>query len=439
MSDRRNVLKLLLGGGAAALTAGAQSPLQLKFGPKSARAGIPGRTLIKVFMRGGADGMNLFPPYGDGEYYNVRPNIAVAPPGGGADRAINLNGFFGMHPQLQPLMEIWNNGDMALMPAAHMEGTGRSHFDNQRWIEQGRVGVSNTGYLGRYVDLNAPVGDIQAIVAGRTSTTTSLRASRPITAVRRGSDFEIEDSLWCEGNNCSTNNYYSLLERLWGETPENASPVEAAAYENGLNTALRLGIFQSLDDNYQPTAGGLDYSNSSFGDALRLTAQLLKADVGLEVVAMDWNISWDTHSNQLPNGVSHDNSGFGYHERMNRGANDMLTFYRDISGLRDDVAMVLGTEFGRTVRENGSRGTDHGRAAAWFAIGGRVNGGVQGAWPGLAEQNLHERRFLDFSLEYRDIMSEAMTVFLGAPASQLPTVFPGRNFTAPGIFNGTGT
>ena len=436
MNSRRNALKLLLGGGAACL-AGAESPLQLQFAPPSARAQTSGRTLIKVFMRGGADGLNLFPPFADNEYYNLRPNLAVAPPNGGdPDSAIGLTNFFGMHPALAPLQEIWDAGDLGVAPATHRTDMSRSHFDNQRWIELGFLGLSGNGYIGRYLEQNTSAVPFQALAAGRQSVPTSMRGPVPVTAVRRETDFAVRDNLWCEGSNCATNNYHAMLNRLYNAAPENASPMERLAYESGRDMADKLGIFEGFAGDYTPDAGGLDYTGDNFGSGLRVAAQLIKADLGLEVVTLDWNIGWDTHSGQLPNGTTHGNLNFGYHNRMNQGATNILAFYRDISQFRNNVAMVFGSEFGRTARQNGSRGTDHGHAAAWFAVGGAVNGGFHGDWPGLTEQQLHRGRFLEQAVDYRDLMGEAMAKFLGAPQSQLSTIFPDHSFSDRGVFSG---
>ncbi len=439
MTTRRNALKLMLGGAASTAALG-QSPLQLQFATPSARAAIPGRTLIKVFQRGGADGVNLFPPYGENEYYTIRPNIAVAPPNGGdANSALRLTNFFGMHPAMAPLMEIWDNGDMAVIPAAHFEGASRSHFDNQAWIESGIRGFTASGYLGRYLEQNPPAGLVQALVAGRSSATASMRGTVPVTAVRDQNSFSVEDSLWCRGADCDGDDYHSVLRRLTSAFPSDASALERLAYGNGAVMSDTLDVFQSVDPDALPDAGGLDYSNSNFGRGLRVIANLIKADVGLEVAATDWNIGWDTHSNQLPNGTSHGDLNFGFHGRMNTGASDILTFYRDISAVRNDVTMVIGTEFGRTSRENGSRGTDHGHAAAWMAIGGRVNGGIIGAWPGLQEQQLHNGRFLEQTVNYKDIVSEGLVRLLGTPESQLATIFPDHQVTDLGLFAGAGS
>lgn len=436
MTSRRNALKILLGGGAA-VAAGAEAPFQLKFSPPGASAATPGKTLIKVLMRGGADGLNLFPPYTDNNYYNLRPDLAVPPPNGSdSSSAIRLTNTFGAHPALAPVQEIWEDGNLAIIPATHFEGASRSHFDNQRWLELGFIGNGPSGYFGRYLEQNPPAGLFQALVSGRSSTTTSMRGSVPVTAIRDRRGFVIEDNLWCEGADCSTNNYHAMLRRLFDEVPENASPVEQLAIENGRNMSDRLALFESLADDYVPDAGGLDYSNSAFGDALRITAQLIKAGVGLEVVAIDWNVGWDTHSNQLPGGTSHGDLNFRFHSRINDGASDMLTFYRDLSAMRNDVLTVYGTEFGRTAEQNGSRGTDHGYASAWWAIGGNVNGGFHGAFPGLSEQQLNRGRFLEFSTDYRDIISEAMVSFLGTPEGQLSQIFPNHQVSNLGIFGG---
>ena len=432
MSTRRNMLKLMLGGAAACVGA-SESPLSLRFRMPQARAAGNGKTLIKVFLRGGADGLNLFPPYAENRYYSLRPNIAVAPPNGSdSNAALHLTNHFGLHPALAPLKEIWDAGHMALMPATHLEGAKRSHFDNQAWFERGFIGTGFDGYFARYLRENRQSVPFQAMAAGTNTTQASLVGAGPVTAIRQISDFSIKDYLWCSGENCSENGYHQMLNRLYAENPVAASAIEALAYENGRDLADKLILIASLNENYTPSAGGLEYSGSELGNGLATTAQLLKADVGLEVVAINWSIGWDTHSNQLPNGTSHGNMSHPYHNKINDGANNILTFYRDIAEKRGDVMMIFGTEFGRTAKENGSRGTDHGNASAWFAIGGGLNSGVHGEWPGLDEGKLHHDRYLSQSIDYRDIMSEAIVRVLGAPEAQLSTIFP--NFT-PTNFN----
>lgn len=187
--------------------------------------------------------------------------------------------------------------------------------------------------------------------------------------------------------------------------------------------------------DYTASAGGLDYSTSSLGKGLRLTAQLLKAGVPLTVASLDWNIGWDTHANQIAEGTDRfiDQSK-SYHSRMLQGATDFLCFWRDMSELRDDVLLIAGTEFGRTVYENGSFGTDHGQGSTWFAYGGPARSVMAPDVVNLADENLHSNRYVPNVVDYRDLIGEIMIRHMGVQESLLGTIFPTHSFNNYGLF-----
>ena len=212
--------------------------------------------------------------------------------------------------------------------------------------------------------------------------------------------------------------------------------LEASVRDNQIVMVESIAKVQEAGMNYTTNAGGLEYSNSDLGRGLRLAAQLLKGGIPLEVAALDWNIGWDTHSNQISGGADRfTNQNFRYHSRMRQGATDFLTFYRDISEIIDDVVVLVGTEFGRTVIENGTQGTDHGRGSTWFAFGGPTVGGVGPDITTLDRSALYQTRFTPIRTEYKDLVSEIMIRHMNMPERLVSTIFPSHSFTNHNLFN----
>lgn len=418
---------------AAASMAGIAGAPQFSFGQVAG-----GKTFVKVFMRGGADGLHLFPAVGDLEYYNHRPNLAI-PPNDPLDENTALDigdSYRGMNPNLEPLMEIFGDGRLMIAPSTAMDDGGRSHFDNQRWIGKGVRDNSVDGYLNRYMQEIAGVEHpLRGAVLGKASISTDIQGAITVPAVLDRNGFDLRNADFCTGDGCSDNQLTEMMREI-ASHEVNQPGIESEVRDNQTIMIDSIAEVQAAGADYIVDADGLDYSNTDLGRGLRLVAQLLKAGVPLEVAALDWNIGWDTHSNQLPlnlDGAFADQS-LTYHQRMRQGATDFLTFYRDIEDLRDNVVVLTGTEFGRTVIENGARGTDHGKGSSWFAFGGPTLGGVAPDITSLAREELDATRYVPTRTEYRDLVAEIMVRHMGMNMNLVNSVLPGHQWTDHGLF-----
>lgn len=420
---------------AAASMAGVAGAPQFSFGQSAG-----GKTFIKVFMRGGADGLHLFPAVGDIEYYNHRPNLAIGTPlDSDNNTAINIgDSYRAMNPNLEPLMEIFGDGRLMIAPSTAMDDGGRSHFDNQRWIGKGARNNTIDGYLNRYMQENAGVDHpLRGAVLGKTSSSTDIQGAIPVPVVQRSGNFDLENRNFCSGAGCADNQLTDMMREIASHEIDQPG-LEAEVRDNQLVMLDSIAEVQASGVNYTVEADpGLNYSGSSLGRGLRLCAQLLKAGVPLEVAALDWNIGWDTHSNQLPANMNGQfgNQNVRYHQRIREGATDFKVFYQDISTIIDNVVVLVGTEFGRTVIENGTRGTDHGKGSSWFAFGGPTRGGVGPDITSLARDQLFQNRFVPTRTEYRDLVAEIMVRHMSMPEALVTRVLPGHNFTNHGLFN----
>ncbi len=416
----------------AASAAGAAGAPRFAFGQAAG-----GKTLIKVFMRGGADGLHLMPCFGDILYYQYRPKIAIEPPNGSdSNSAIDLgDSRRGLNPNLEPLMEIWGDGRLTLSPCTALDEGNRSHFDCQRWIGTGAKNDFIDGYLNRYLQSGTSNSDALAgLVAGKTSISTEIRGDIIVPAISSGESFELESPRFCQGSGCADNQLTELIRSIASHEVDQPG-VEGNIKDNQLILVDSLDRVKSASDGYVTNAGGLEYSNSSLGRGLKLVAQLLKAGIPLEVAALDWNIGWDTHKNQTASGSAHVSSqAFTYHLKMREGATDFVTFYRDIASVIDDVVVVCGSEFGRTVLENGSRGTDHGHGGVWFSFGGPSTSQIAQDVNTLDIEDLGFGNKLPTVVNYRDMVGELMVRHLGMPQNLVSTVFPGHAFNDIGLY-----
>ena len=420
---------------AAASMAGIAGAPQFSFGQAAG-----GKTFVKVFMRGGADGLHLFPAVGDMEYYNHRPNLAIRPPlDSDNNTAIDLgDSYRAMNPNLEPLMEIFDAGRLMVAPSTAMDDGGRSHFDNQRWIGTGARDSIVDGYLNRYMQVNPVMAGMErhplrGAVLGKNGVSHDLRGNIVVPAIRDGEGFDLQNDDFCSGNGCSDNQLTDIMREISSHSVVEES-TEAEVRANQMVMLESIAEVQAAGANYTPETGGIEYSETDLGRGLRLVVQLLKADIPLEVASLDWNIGWDTHNNQLPDGQDFASLDVRYHERMRQGANDFVAFYRDISTHLDNVVVLVGTEFGRTVIENGSRGTDHGKGSSWFAFGGPTLGGVGPDITSLARDQLFSNRFVPTVTEYRDLVAEIMVRHMNMDQGLVQTVLPGHNFTNHGLF-----
>ncbi len=372
--------------------------------PKAAK----GKVLVCLFQRGAADALNMVVPFGDAEYYRLRPNIGIARPtrGAGPAGALDLDGFFGLHPALAPLHALYSRGLLAPIHAVGSPSSTRSHFDAQDYMESGTPDVKGTrdGWLNRYL---ATCGTCEAghpepfrAVAMTPQTPRILQGPSPAVAMTSIDAFTVR----------SAGGVTERLEALY--RTGSADLVHSTGAET-FDAVKRLR--EANPSRYTP-ANGAEYPRSEFGQRLRQVAQLIKSDVGLEIAFADIG-GWDTHVNQ----------GAAAGQLANRftdfGAS-ISAFVTDLGDRMDDVLVLTMSEFGRMARQNGNGGTDHGHAGAMFAIGGGVAGGrVHGKWPGLAREQLYEGRDLALTTDFRTVFSEAVTKHLGA--NETAGLFPG--------------
>jgi uncharacterized protein (DUF1501 family) len=371
------------------------------------------KILITIFQRGAMDGLNAVVPYGEEEYYKLRPTIAVPRPKEGESNAvagpataIDLDGFFGLHPGLSAFKPVYDAGQLAIIHSVGSPDSTRSHFDAQDYMESGTPGVKSTsdGWLNRYLQANT---DPQATpfrgVAMGANLPRTMQGVAPSIAMTNIRDFGIR------GANLGPA-VQGGFEAMYEQT------VNDALRNTGRETFEAVKMLNKANPNQYQPAAGVTYPRGQFGDRLRQVAQLIKADLGLEVAFTDIG-GWDTHANQ---GSSQGQLA----NRLIEFSQGITALYADLRDRAEDVVIMTMTEFGRTAKENGNRGTDHGHASVMFVLGGGVKGGkVYGKWPGLKVDQLNERRDLALTTDFRDVFAELAKNHLGA--SKLDKIFPG--------------
>lgn len=407
--------------GALALVTMGLSPSFLRrtaFGLELPRA-AKGKVLICLFQRGAADALNVVVPFGDAEYFRLRPNIAIPRPArsAGENGSIDLDGFFGLHPALSPLAPLWKRGILAPIHAVGSPSATRSHFDAQDYMESGTPDVKGTrdGWLNRYLatcdtcEAGAAKSPFRA-VAMTPQTPRILQGPSPAVAMNSLDAFTVR----------SAGGMVERLEALY--RTGSADLVHATGAETF--DAVKM-LREANPQRYQPEHGA-EYPRSEFGQRLRQIAQLIKAGVGLEVAFADVG-GWDTHVNQ--GGATGQLAN-----RLGDFARSIAALVTDLGDRMDDVVILTMSEFGRMARQNGNGGTDHGHAGSMFAIGGSVRGGrVLGRWPGLAREQLYEGRDLALTTDFRTVFGEVVRTHLGAPSAA--PLFPGfANAGSVGLF-----
>ncbi len=365
------------------------------------------KTLIAIFQRGAVDGLNMVVPHGERDYYSLRPTLAVPQPkAGNADAALDLDKFFGLHPSLVSLKPLWDAKRLAIVDAVGSPDNTRSHFDAQDYMESATPGVKSTrdGWLNRYLQ-NSPATNASPFraVSMTQNMPRTMQGRAPAVAINSLSDFTIRA----------------------GTSSASVQGGFESIYDDGANDVLKgtgketfeaVNYLKQVNPTQYKAENGAQYPRTAFGNSLLQISQLIKSDVGLEVAFTEMG-GWDTHSNQgnsrgqLANLLA----------QFGAGLNALAT---DLGKRMDDVVILTMSEFGRTVRENGTRGTDHGHANAMFLIGNSVRGGkVYGEWPGLSNGKLYEGRDLAMTTDFRDVFAEVAVKHLGS--SNLQKVFPG--------------
>src|SRR5215204_3336728 len=345
------------------------------------------KILICIFQRGAVDGLNMVVPFGDSEYYNLRSGIAVPKPEK-TDGAVNLDGYFGLHPSLKPFETLWKNRQLAVVHSAGSPDNTRSHFDAQDYMESGTPGNKSTrdGWLNRAVQsLSEKDASPFRAVSMTQSLPRALYGKAPSVAMTSLSDFAIKAGLY-------TQDFKGGFEGLYQENAKDSLG------ETGKETFEAVNFLKTANPaQYKPENGAL-YPNSQLGRSLMQIAQLIKAGVGLEVAFTEAN-GWDTHVNE--------GGSRGQLANLLRDFSaSIAAFGTDLGTKMDDVVLLTMSEFGRTARENGSRGTDHGHGNAMLVLGNSVKGGkVYGDWKGLKDDQLNEGRDLAVTTDFRDVFA----------------------------------
>jgi uncharacterized protein (DUF1501 family) len=387
-----------------------------------AAGGARRKVLITVFQRGAVDGLNMVVPFGERAYYGARPSIAIAEPGAGRpDSALDLDGFFGLHPRMASLKPLWDSRQMAIVHACGSPDTTRSHFDAQDYMESGTPGVKSTedGWLNRYLKARqkeeAAKDTPFRAVALTSQLPRTLQGTAPALAMQRIEQFGIRG-----GGGAGAAATGASFEEQY------TAAADRALNRTGKDAFDAMRMLKSADPaKYQPENGAV-YPRSGYGEALRQIAQLVKADVGLEVAFAESG-QWDHHVNE--GGATGQIAN-----RLDDFARGLSALAADLGPRMEDVIVLTMSEFGRAVAENGNRGTDHGHGNAMFAIGGGVRGGkVYGKWPGLAPEQRFEGRDLAVTTDFRDVFGEIVVRHLGV--KDAGTIFPGYAIK-PGNFPG---
>jgi uncharacterized protein (DUF1501 family) len=352
------------------------------------------RTLVVVFLRGGADGLNMVAPLQDDGYYNARPRIAI-----GRNKAVSLDGFYGLNPLLKDLAPAYHDGILAIVHAAGSEDNTRSHFEAQDLMEHG--GLAGGGWLGRFLRTQGEAAGPLAAVAVGKAVPESLRGAPAATVFQSLDDFAL-------GNDSVR--LITSLGRLYGMETD----LLGTAGQHTLEAVRRIESLRA--STYQP-ANNATYATDDFSQGLRQIARLIKARVGLEAASLDLK-GWDSHFGQAT----------VMDPLMSRLAGGLATFYRDLGAEMKTVTVVAMTEFGRRVEENSAFGTDHGRGSVMFVMGGGIKGGsVLGQWPGLTKEVLEGPGDLPVVTNYRNVLAPILARH-GAGAA-LDRIFPGFSLT----------
>ncbi len=397
--SRRVFLK---GAGLAAVGLGlGPSPLMVR-AAEAARAGA--KVLVEVFLRGGCDGLNMCVPFGDPEYYALRGGIAIP-----RASVLNLDGYFGLHPSLAALKPLYDDGRLALVPAAGHYGLTRSHFDAQDFMDTGTPGdkSTTTGWLDRSI-ARVPGSAITEAVAFATQLPRAYLGPEPVLVARTLTSFDLRARSWRDEAE-------RLLRAMY-------APSRTAAGRVGQETFAALETLLRTPEILAPPANGAVYPNAGIGGSLRQAAQLIKAGLGTRSIYVNVPGAFDTHSNQA----------FNNDLEFTRIGQSLAAFAADLGPLLDDVVVLVTTEFGRTAAVNGSAGTDHGTVYCMMLLGGGVRGGrIHGQWPGLSRTQLHQGRDLAVGTDFRAVFAEVARAQLGI--ADAGALFPGFAGAPPGI------
>jgi uncharacterized protein (DUF1501 family) len=385
----------------------------------AADPGIVNKRLVVIFQRGAADGLNIVVPHGEAAYYAMRPTINIP-----KKSLIELDGFFGLHPAMASFEPLWKQKYLAIVHASGSPDPTRSHFDAQDFMESGTPGIKATddGWLNRALrELPDPSAKNQFVkdqfakdqlakdpsafraIALGPSLPRILSGREPAVALNNITDFSIGGKT---PNVPIANSFEAMYE----------NSVDTVMHGTGQETFDAVKMLKSVDPSKYTPAAGADYPKGRFSDSLKQLAQMIKANLGVQVAFADIG-GWDHHVNEGSTQGQIANV-------LGDFSQSIAAFWADLGSVAEDTVVVTMSEFGRTARENGNRGTDHGHANVMFVLGGPVRGGkVYGRWPGLDQSQLYEGRDLAVTTDFRLVLSEVVSRYLGN--KDLKTVFPG--------------
>jgi uncharacterized protein (DUF1501 family) len=386
-----------------------------------------GKKLVVIFQRGAADGLNIVIPYREKTYYDLRPSIGIP-----QNQVIDLDRFFGLHPAMQPVKPLWDAGHLAIVHACGSPDPTRSHFDAQDFMESGTPGFKATpdGWLNRAL---AAEDEAIARPAGAATRSNCPCGQHAFRAIALGS--QLPRTLEGKIPAVAIDNVRNF--NVGGPNPANASLAASfeSMYEDSANAVLHgtaaetfeaVKMLKATDPAKYAPAAGANYPNGQFGQSMKQIAQLLKANLGVEAAFADIG-GWDTHQNQ-------GNVNGQMANRLKEFSESLAAFWTDMGDDAQNVTLVTMSEFGRTVHQNGTGGTDHGHANVMFVLGGSVHGRkVYGKWPGMDKQQLYQQRDLAITTDFRLVLGEAAFKTLGS--RNMETVFPGAQLQSSHFLN----
>lgn len=371
------------------------------------------KKLVVLFQRGAADGLNIVVPYKEKNYYAMRPSLAIKP-----EQVLDLDGFFGLHPSMAAFKPLYEQGHLAVVHATGSPDTTRSHFDAQDFMESGTPGLKATqdGWLNRALQeelLRGQSSPFRAVALGGQVPRT-LQGKLPAIAISNLQDFSVG------GRGPNPSPMSNAFQQMYADS------VDAVLHGTGQETFEAVKMLKSADPAHYTPANGAVYPNTPFGNSMKQIAQLLKANLGVEAAFADIG-DWDTHQNQ-------GNINGRLANRLKEFSESIAAFWKDMGDDTENITLVTMSEFGRTARQNGTGGTDHGHGNVMFVLGGQVKGGkVYGKWPGLENEQLNEGRDLAITTDFRRVLGEAAYKTLGA--KDLKLVFPNTNVQSNDFLN----
>lgn len=404
MFSRRGLMK----GGALALVGTSAIPgfLVRSVLAEQNAAAAAGKKLVVIFQRGAADGLNIVVPYREPDYYALRPTIAIP-----QKDVLDLDGRFGLHPAMAPLLPLYQQGHLAVIHAVGSPDATRSHFDAQDYMESGTPGVKSTqdGWLNRALQQER-AGEANAFraVALGTQVPRTLQGRLPALAVSNVNEFSVG------GRGANPAPVSNAFQQMYG------SSSDRMLHAQGSETFEAVRMLRSADPSHYQPAAGVTYPSTAFANSMKQVAQLLKANLGVEAAFADIG-GWDTHQAQGSTQGQLAN-------RLREFAEAIAAFWKDMGQDAEHITLVTMSEFGRTAKQNGTGGTDHGHGNVMFVLGGGVRGGqLYGRWPGLATEQLNEGRDLVVTTDFRQVLGELSARTLGV--RNLSAIFPGASVT----------